>query len=276
MAFEPSLQEFARESVQRWSSPTTRDTSAKSRSQLAGSTRHVMSYRETLNYPHDEDRAAIPLCLFAWGGPASHSVILAHGWELQAGRMTPLVRPLLAAGFRVIAVDAPAHGESGGAELNLPNYARAIRAACDWAGGDVSILAHSFGGTAALWLAAFEPPPTLQSVVTMGAGSGAAYLSTHILRHLDEAHRRAWVAEFVRRFGMPPSSYNIEAFGSRISVPVLIAHDSNDNVVSPSQADLIAAHVCSVRRIATDGFGHVAMLRSPQLATRIVEFLADC
>jgi len=89
-------------------------------------------------------------------------------------------------------------------------------------------------------------------------------------------HRRAWVAEFVRRFGMPPSSYNIEAFGSRIRVPVLIAHDSNDNMVGPSQADLIAAHVRKVRRIATDGFGHVAMLRSPQLAARIVEFLADC
>src|SRR5690349_22396214 len=50
-----------------------------------------------------------------WGsGPA---VLLMHGWGGRAEQMLPFVEPLVRAGHRVIAFDAPSHGESGPSAL---------------------------------------------------------------------------------------------------------------------------------------------------------------
>src|SRR5512143_2769531 len=78
-----------------------------------------------------EDRAALDrgtsyrlpfadgeLAVTRWGesGPA---VLLMHGWGGSRAQMTGFVAPLLAAGFRVVAYDQPAHGESDGPMTNL-------------------------------------------------------------------------------------------------------------------------------------------------------------
>src|SRR5213082_3427517 len=47
-----------------------------------------------------------------WGaGPA---VLLVHGWEGRGAQLGALVDPLVEAGYRVIALDGPAHGDSAG------------------------------------------------------------------------------------------------------------------------------------------------------------------
>ena len=52
------------------------------------------------------------LAVTTWGdGPA---VLLMHGWGGARAQMTGFVDPLLAAGYRVVAYDQPAHGESNG------------------------------------------------------------------------------------------------------------------------------------------------------------------
>ncbi|HEY6066948.1 MAG TPA: alpha/beta fold hydrolase, partial [Thermoanaerobaculia bacterium] len=61
-----------------------------------------------------------------WGtGPA---VLLVHGWGGHAGRLTPFVRPLVRAGFSVIAFDAPGHGGAPGRYSALPDFVHAIGA----------------------------------------------------------------------------------------------------------------------------------------------------
>jgi len=52
----------------------------------------------------------------AWGqGPR---VLLAHGWESRRTHWMSFIEPLTQAGLEVIAVDAPAHGESPGGRSN--------------------------------------------------------------------------------------------------------------------------------------------------------------
>lgn len=40
------------------------------------------------------------------------SILVVHGWESHTGRMLPLIKPLVAQGCRVLALDAPGHGLS--------------------------------------------------------------------------------------------------------------------------------------------------------------------
>jgi pimeloyl-ACP methyl ester carboxylesterase len=58
------------------------------------------------------------LAVTTWGekGP---SVLLMHGWGGARAQMTGFVEPLLAAGYRVVAYDQPAHGESDGKTTNV-------------------------------------------------------------------------------------------------------------------------------------------------------------
>ena len=48
----------------------------------------------------------------AWG--AGPTVLLVHGWEGRGAQLGALVDPLVAAGYRAVALDGPAHGDSPG------------------------------------------------------------------------------------------------------------------------------------------------------------------
>ena len=61
------------------------------------------------------------LALYDWGsGP---TVLLVHGWGARGTHLGKLVPPLVAAGYRVVAFDAPGHGQSSGRSATLPQFA---------------------------------------------------------------------------------------------------------------------------------------------------------
>src|SRR3954469_17228814 len=84
-----------------------------------------------------------------WGAPGAPAVLLAHGWGGHAAQMRAFVFPLLAAGYRVIAYDQPAHGLSEGRLTGLPDFAGALRAVALHHGGVRAIVGDSLGATAA-------------------------------------------------------------------------------------------------------------------------------
>ena len=88
--------------------------------------------------------------IHSWGesGPR---VLLVHGWESRAFTFATMVPALLERGFRVVAIDGPAHGESSGSSTNLVEFAQVIQTVIDHyelAGGISHIIAHSFGAAA--------------------------------------------------------------------------------------------------------------------------------
>src|SRR5262245_44887536 len=63
------------------------------------------------------------IVMWGWGSRDAPAVLLAHGWGGYAAQMRRFVFPLLAAGYRVIAYDQPAHGVSDGTLTGLPDFA---------------------------------------------------------------------------------------------------------------------------------------------------------
>src|SRR5512139_698320 len=103
------------------------------------------------------------LAVTTWGsnGPA---VLLMHGWGGARAQMTGFVDPLLFAGYRVVAYDQPAHGESDGKMTNLLEIAPTMDLIAKHEGPFQAIIAHSFGTLISSYALAkrnFPPPARL-------------------------------------------------------------------------------------------------------------------
>ncbi len=270
-----SLLAFADAAIDVFCMPQTRDTASRDLAILGSARVRHVTHRQILEIPPDTAREPMALAVYEWGEPGHAAVALAHGWELQAGRMGHFVNPLLRSGFRVIAIDLPAHGASGGTLLNVPDGAAAIADACAACGGVTALIGHSFGGLAALWLAAHSAGGSLGHVVTLGAGSSVNFLIRNLAtaKGWDAAHERAFRDRFAERFGGPVEAYSVERFGRHIRVPVLVVHDKRDNIVGFEESDAILEHVPTARRLATSGLGHRAVTRDAEVIAAAIHFL---
>ena len=100
------------------------------------------------------------------------NVLLLHGWGCSSKHFAPIAQDL-SKDCRVTAIDFPAHGQSGRPPepWGVPEFAECAKeiivqlgiAPCD-------IIAHSFGGRVALYMAAAWPELLKRLVITGGAG----------------------------------------------------------------------------------------------------------
>ena len=91
----------------------------------------------------------------AWGDPADRSIVLVHGGAAHS-RWWDHIGPLLANGWRVIALDLSGHGDSGRRDrYSLDTWAREVLAVVTDTGTAASsvVIGHSVGGMVTLRLA---------------------------------------------------------------------------------------------------------------------------
>jgi pimeloyl-ACP methyl ester carboxylesterase len=91
----------------------------------------------------------------AWGDPAARNIVLVHGGAAHS-RWWDHIAPLLARGWRVVAMDLSGHGDSGRRErYSLDVWAREVLAVVGDAGTAAStvVIGHSMGGLVTLRLA---------------------------------------------------------------------------------------------------------------------------
>ena len=91
----------------------------------------------------------------AWGDPADRSIVLVHGGAAHS-RWWDHIAPLLARGWRVVALDLSGHGDSGRRDsYSLDTWAREVLAVVADAGTAASsvVIGHSMGGLVTLRLA---------------------------------------------------------------------------------------------------------------------------
>jgi pimeloyl-ACP methyl ester carboxylesterase len=124
-----------------------------------------------------EQRIALPhLALHAqvWGHATLPPLVALHGWLDNAGSFARLA-PLLAARYRVIALDLPGHGHSGhlaaGASYHYVDYVQAVLAAADALQLDrYTLLGHSLGAGIAALVAAASPERIERLLLIEGLG----------------------------------------------------------------------------------------------------------
>lgn len=209
---------------------------------------------------------------YRWNGNHK-TILLVHGWESNASRWEKFLPFLIDQGYDIVAMDAPAHGLSTGVEFNLPLYAETISRCIEEYRPDFMI-GHSIGGAASLLSQHLSPESGLKKMVLLGSPAEMSVILENFksLLGLSTKSRDLLNAYFVSRFGKGVEAYSAAEYCRNISVPTLLAHDRDDDVVRYDEALKIAKAWPHARLVTTTGLGH--SMHDDSLYRDIVEFLA--
>lgn len=213
-----------------------------------------------------------PVAVYAWG--AGETVLLVHGWSGRAAQWRAFVDPLRAAGFRVVAFDAPAHGASAGRRTTLPELTAVVCALAAQVGPLRGLIAHSLG--VACSTLALRQEPLAKRVVAISAPARFEAVLDYFTRMLDlpgdfvERLRRLIETRFGGRVWDELSA----DFNARtLSTPALLIHDRDDRTLGPAHGHALARAWRGSRLIQTTGLGHRRILEDPQVVQSVVDFL---
>lgn len=210
-----------------------------------------------------------------WGGSQGPPVLLVHGWNGRGTQLGQFVGPLREAGFRVVALDGPAHGQSTGTHTNMSAFADALVKVGNELGPLAGYVAHSFGGAAGV-LAAHRGMK-VKALVPIGAPNNIG----------------AIFETFSREVGLAPASFRafqkrVEAISGLVVKDAfvgrwapsgqrgLVLHAEDDAVVPFSEAVNMQAAWPSATLAplaASRGLGHRKILKDPDAIRQVVDFI---
>ena len=214
------------------------------------------------------------LAVTTWGrGPA---ILLMHGWGGARAQMTGFVEPLLAAGYRVVAYDQPAHGASDGKMTNLLEIAPTMDLIAQREGSFQAILAHSFGTLITSYALVKRNFPLPARLVYFGAFNRLldSLPRFQVLAGLPDELMAGFRAMLYENFGREVlEAITNESLTPHIDIPALMFHDVADNVTPVEDSRAVARAWKHARLVETEGLGHRGALQSRSIHQQILKFL---
>ena len=216
------------------------------------------------------DGTALPA--WSWGrGPA---VLLVHGWEGRGAQLGRLVRPLVAAGKRVVTFDGPGHGDAPTSLTSVVALSRALQRVAEVVGEVDAVVAHSVGGLASV--VALAHGLSVDKIVLLAPALGPerftrTFSETFELTDevLDDVKRRVEA-----RYGMPFTALDARSLVAGARARALIVHDADDSTVPIEDGRALASAWPDARLIETRGLGHRRILREPAVLEEVTAFVA--
>jgi len=215
------------------------------------------------------------LAVTTWGdsGP---QVLLMHGWGGARAQMTGFVEPLLKAGYRVVAYDQPAHGESDGKMTNALEIAPTMELIRQKEGNFDFIIAHSFGTlitSHAVTNLNFPAPSKLVYFGSFNRIFDALPRFQEIAKLPDEIMDGLRVMIYEKFGEEAMNSIHNELMVQKMDIPALMYHDVDDATTPVNDSREIAKAWKTVKYIETNGLGHRGALQSKEIHEQVINFL---
>lgn len=208
-------------------------------------------------------------------GDSERKILLVHGWESRATQMSGFVESLLALNYQVIAIDAPAHGHSTGKKSNPYLFSRAVYDVCKKLGPFEGIVGHSIGGNAVATATASNL--YVPKIVLISSPSSIEAVLKGFCQFVHLPHRSTALFMHIieRAVGKPTSILNTADNMRNSTSTGLIIHDKADLEIPFSESLLISKAWSSASHFSTNGYGHRAVLRQPEVWQKVAQFFSE-
>jgi pimeloyl-ACP methyl ester carboxylesterase len=214
---------------------------------------------------------------YHWGEEGQPLILLSYGWAYNAGRWRHYVPALVEAGFHVVAYDPPGHGwnNKGKRFLNVAINAAIQRHLLEQYGPVEAVLAHSFGGSSAVYTIAQMPAHLRpKRMVLMASFSSAPQVFQGFKKALGLwpnvfygmiRYAEAQVGAPIHTFDMARMSGQLEG------VDALLVHDPKDAVTSFTHIERYHAFWPNSALLRAKGAGH--HLGTAEVTNAVLQFL---
>lgn len=209
---------------------------------------------------------------YVWGD-GQRRILLVHGWSGNAGHMAALAEALVAAGFQVVAVDQPGHGQSAGEQSSVVHFAQAIQTANRRYGPFYAVLAHSLGAAATAYALSrglgcrgavfFNPVGSYQSLWRRNVE--VLQISPNLMA-LTARRAEEWL-------GISFDDLEPAALAKSMSCELLVFHDEHDRETPISDSQALVQSWPNAELVRVDKLGHTRILSDGEAIRRTVAFL---
>lgn len=213
----------------------------------------------------------LDIATYQWKGNKT-TILLVHGWESNSARWKNKIKRFINQGFNVVALDAPAHGASGGKLFNALLYSEFINEVTKKHQPEV-IIGHSVGGMASVFFQQKYQLASVKKMILLGTPSEfEGILKSYIkLLGYNKKIKKSLNKIIFKKFGATPGDFSTSKFSKDIETEGLIIHDVKDTIIPYSDAKLINKSLRNSKLITTKGLGH--SLNDNAVTENILEFL---
>ncbi len=215
---------------------------------------------------------------FEWlpNKPNDQTVLIAHGYASFAYKFEHYITPLLKMGYRVLAFDGPAHGQSEGKHIHVVVYQEAIQKIMEQAGPVHHFIGHSLGALTLSMIAENIDQAEDRKFILIAPATKTTTTFANFFKmmHLNEVNIAAFLSDVSSK-----TSHKVEFFAADRALanykgPVLWVHDEKD-VVCPYE-DIInfkEKAPSNIKFLITNGLGHNKVYKTAEVMDQIMAFL---
>jgi pimeloyl-ACP methyl ester carboxylesterase len=210
------------------------------------------------------------LPVWTWGEPGAATILLVHGWEGRGSHLGAFVDPLVRAGFRVVAFDAPGHGDAPMRHASAVEHARGIVSVAERFGPLHAVVGHSVGAAATLLATRFGLEAEAFALIAPPVSPRRFADGFARIFDLSDGIKNGMLA---RRYGMAVKDIDAAVDAGRVRRPMLVIHDADDKVVPFRDGASIAGAAPDAELVETHGLGHARILRAPEVVDLVARFV---
>jgi esterase/lipase len=218
----------------------------------------------------------IKVAYYTWG-QGEKLVILVHGWDAKALDYYKLIPLLLEKGYRVLAFDGPAHGQSEGEMTNLMHFKDVLYQLIQKEGTPYAIIGHSMGGGSATYLV-METDVHIKrlGLIAIPIVSKRYFEGMFNFMKVPAKMQQLFFKGMEEQVGESIDRYNLLARNELIKADkILLLNDPQDEVISQKDIkDYLKLHPEIQYQEIRDA-GHNGIIKNKQVFTALLNFLEE-
>lgn len=215
--------------------------------------------------------------VYEWGDENKPCILFIHGWAGRATQFRKFIEPFNQSGYRILSFDGPAHGKSEGNRTNILEFEEVVRKLWLDHNPPLGIIAHSFGGTVALY-SAFKGLP-INNLIMIGTPVIGDLVIKGFLKAVNGSTKTAdGFRDYLKeKYGRDFKEFSGEYLLPRLPDPVnlMIMHDEDDRESPFEHAQEGMKLYPNATLLGTKGLGHNRILRDKSVIDACIRFFKE-